>query len=299
MAEKENKNKLIRRENNGIGPIVWTVILGIYSASLILPLIWAILASLKTSTDFYLNPFGIPTPWKFENYTEAFSKLFVIVQAGGGNRRVYLAEMFAYSLYYAGVMGFIAEISRACCAYCCAKFRHLGLMRFMHAFTVALMVITLPSSLAASINLRKAIGMYNSILGETFLSIGFSGAHFLYFYAAFKGVSTGYMEAARIDGAGEYRIFLTIMLPLIRNTFMALFLLVFIANWNAYDISLTYWTSYPVVAYGLFKFRSNPMPPSVPAQLAGCSLVILPTLTLFIIFRKKLIGNLSIGGIKG
>lgn len=299
MAEKENKNKLIKRENNNAGPIFWTVILSIYSASLLLPLLWAVISSLKMQTDFQLNPFALPNVWKFENYTEAFTKLFVIVQAAGGSRRVYLGEMFVYSLYFAGVMGFVAEISRACCAYCCAKYRHLGFMRFMHAFTVALMVITLPSSLAASINVRKSIGLYNSLIGETFLSIGFSGAHFLYFYAAFKGVSTGYMEAARIDGAGEYRIFFTIMLPLIRNTFMALFLLVFIQSWNSYDISLTYWPNYPVVAYGLYRFRSNPMPPTVPAQLAGCSLVILPTLTLFIIFRKKLIGNLSIGGIKG
>lgn len=296
---KEATNKLIRRENNKVGPIVWTIILGIYSASLIIPLIWAVLSSLKGVIEFGEYPFSIPQTWRFDNYTTSFSKLYVIIISGGGSRRVYLIEMFMYSLYYAGVMGFVAEISRACCAYCCAKFRHLPEMRFLHAFTVALMVITLPGSLAASINLRKSLGLYNSIIGETFLSIGFSGAHFLYFYAAFKGVSTGYMEAARIDGAGEYRIFVTIMLPLIRNTFFALYLLVFIAQWNAYNISLEYWPSYPVVAYGLFKFRSQSSPPSVPVQLAGCSLVILPTLTLFIIFRKKLIGNLSIGGIKG
>ncbi len=295
---KENKNKLIDKERNNLGPIVWTIILGVYSATLILPLIWAVISSFKGVSDFSMHPFDLPMVWRFKNYGEAFTDLYVIIQtANGGSRRVLLLEMFAYSLYYAGVLGFVAEISRAGCAYCCAKFRHLGEMRFLHAFTVALMVISLPGSLAASINLRKALGMYNSIFGETFLSIGFTGAHFLYFYAAFKGVSTGYMEAARIDGAGEYKIFLTIMLPLIRNTFFALYLLIFIQQWNNYEISLVYWPSYPVVAYGLFKFRGNSF--SVPAQLAGCSLVILPTLTLFIIFRKKLIGNLAIGGIKG
>lgn len=296
---KENKNKLIRRENNGLGPIIWTIILGIYSASLIIPLVWAVLSSLKGTIEFTKYPFSLPQVWKFSNYIDSFKKLYVIVISGAGSRRVYLIEMFMYSLYYAGGLGFVAELSRACCAYCAAKFRHLPEMRFMHAFTVALMVITLPGSLAASINMRKFLGIYNNPLGELFLTFGFTGAHFLYFYAAFKGVSTGYMEAARIDGAGEYRIFLTIMLPLIRNTFFALFLLTFIAQWNAYNISLEYWPSYPVVAYGLFKFRSQSSPPSVPIQLAGCSLVILPTLTLFIAFRKQLIGNLSIGGIKG
>ena len=121
----------------------------------------------------------------------------------------------------------------------------------------------------------------------------------MYYYAAFKGVSSGYMEAARIDGANEYTIFFRIMLPLIKGTFLALFLLDFIGMWNNYKLSLEYLPSYPVVAYGLFRMKTMRVADNIPIQLAGCSLVIFPTLVLFIIFKEKLIGSLSIGGLKG
>lgn len=296
---REKTTKLQRKEKLAPFAITATVIMGIYSFTLVFPLLWAILCSLKGANDFVLRPFSLPTRWRFEHYVQAFTDLNVMIEVGLDSRRVYLAEMFMYSLIISVGCALIAEGTRAACAYCAAKYRHHKEMVFMHKVVVALLVISLPSSLAASIVVRQTYGIYNSLLGEMLVQIGFTGAHFLYYYAAFKGVSTGYMEAARIDGAGEYTIFFKIMLPLIRTTFFALFILDFIGLWNNYEISLVYLPSYPVVAYGLYVFRSDRAATNVPLQLAGCSLVILPTLVLFLIFKNKLIGSLSLGGLKG
>lgn len=296
---REKISKLQHKEKRATFAIVSTIIMAIYSFTLVFPLLWAILSSLKGANDFVLRPFDLPSRWRFEHYVDAFTKLTVKIETGNTSRRVYLAEMFGYSLYISIVFALVAEFSRAACAYCAAKFRNHREMRFMHSMVVALLVISLPSSLAASIVMRQTYGIYDNIIGETIIQIGFTGTNFLYYYASFKGVSTGYMEAARIDGAGEYTIFFRIMLPLIKGTFLALFILDFIGIWNNYKISLEYLPSFPVVAYGLYVFRSSSAATNVPLQLAGCSLVILPTLVLFLIFKNKLIGSLSIGGLKG
>ena len=296
---KEKTTKLQHKEKRAPFAIGATVVMGLYSFTLVFPLLWAILCSLKGANDFVLRPFDLPTRWRFDNYVKAFTELKVMIEVGLSSRNVYLAEMFLYSLIISVGYAFVAEGTRAVCAYCAAKFRHHREMRFMHQLVVALLVISLPSSLAASIVMRQTYGIYNSLIGEMLVQIGFTGSNFLFYYAAFKGVSSGYMEAARIDGAGEYTIFFRIMLPLIRTTFFALFVLDFIGLWNNYEISLVYLPSYPVVAYGLYKFRSDRAATNVPLQLAGCSLVILPTLVLFMIFKNKLIGSLSLGGLKG
>ena len=296
---KEKTTKLQHKEKRTAFAMSATIIMAIYSFTLIFPLLWAIMSSLKGANDFVLRPFELPTRWRWEHYVDAFTKLSVKIEMGNTSRRVYLAEMFAYSLYISVVFAFVAEFTRAACGYCCAKFRNHREMRFMHSMVVVLLVISLPSSLAAAIVMRQTYGIYDSLIGETLIQIGFTGTNFLFYYAAFKGVSTGYMEAARIDGAGEYQIFFRIMLPLIKGTFLALYVLDFIGIWNNYTISLEYLPSYPVVAYGLYVFRSSSAATNVPLQLAGCSLVILPTLALFLIFKDKLIGSLSIGGLKG
>lgn len=296
----EKISKLEAKEKRKPFAICATIVMTIYSISLIFPLLWAIIASFKSANDFIMRPLELPTlGWRFENYVKALTDLNVMIEVGNASRRVYFAEMFLYSLYIAVVFSFVAEITKAACAYCAAKFRHHREMVFMHKLVTVLLVVSLPSSLAATIAMRQMLGIYDSLIGETALQIGFTGIHFLYFYASFKGISTGYMEAARVDGAGEFTIFLKIMFPLIRPTFFALFILDFISYWNNYSISVEYLPSYPVVAYGLFVFRSSRAATNIPLQLAGCTLVIIPTLLLFILFKNKMIGSLSIGGLKG
>jgi len=88
---------------------------------------------------------------------------------------------------------------------------------------------------------------------------------------------------------------------MVKNIFIALFMLDFIASWNDYSVSLVYLPSYPMVAYGLYVYNMDTGNASsgVPLKLAGSALVILPTLTIFIVFRNKIVSNLSIGGLKG
>ena len=72
--------------------------------------------------------------------------------------------------------------------------------------------------------------------------------------------------------------------------------------WNDYQTLLIYAPSHPTIVYGLFKVMTDSSGSSVrgqvPVQMAGCTLVTVPVIMLFIIFRNKLMGNLTIGGVK-
>ena len=75
----------------------------------------------------------------------------------------------------------------------------------------------------------------------------------------------------------------------------------FIGFWNDYQVPLLYMPSYPTVAYGMYNMantRENNLS-SVPMRMTGAMLMFIPIFTLFLIFQKRLLGNLTVGGIKG
>ena len=105
-----------------------------------------------------------------------------------------------------------------------------------------------------------------------------------------------------IEGAGHFRIMTTIMFPLTATIFGVLFLQKFIELWNNYMTPVTYLPSYPTLSYAAYQFQFAADSPEVavtPVQLAGLLSLALPVFVLFLIFRNKLMGSLTMGGLKG
>ena len=145
----------------------------------------------------------------------------------------------------------------------------------------------------------KTMGIYDTYFGMACMKFTFANTYFIIFYSTFKGLSVGYAEAARIDGASETTIMFKIMFPLVKTTIAAIFLLRMIAMWNDYMTSMVYYPSHPTAALGLMLYYQDAKVSSVPAKLAGSIIVITPLFIVFMIFRKSLMGNLTMGGLKG
>ena len=141
----------------------------------------------------------------------------------------------------------------------------------------------------------------NFMLGMFVMKANYLGTNFLIFYAAFRGISKDYSDAASIDGAGNFSIMLKIMIPMITATLSTLMLLAFIGYWNDADTPLKYLPDVPNLALGLFKFNQKTDGDLVntPMKLAGCFILFLPVLVIFIAFRKRFMLNVSVGGLKG
>lgn len=295
-------NKIEKAQRRSPFMIIASIVIGAYCLTLVLSLAWAIFSAFKSDWDYSADKFGWPASGlTFDNFITVFTEFTKdVTLADRSTRPVGMIEMFANSLIYGVGVSLIANLSRSMCAYVASKYRHLGWPRFLHTLVIILMTISFPGNLAVTIKFYNMTHLYNNMFLCIVMSFSFTGANFLYFYAAYQGVSNEYAEAAQIDGANQFTIMVQIMMPMIKNIFIALFMLDFIAHWNDYTPSLVYLPRYPMVAYGLYHFKSTLRPvPTTVELFASISVVVLPTLLLFIIFKDKIVSNLSIGGLKG
>ena len=78
------KNRIKKRTLRQIFPLIFFVLLLVYCISLLIPMAWALMSSLKTRLDFRMDPLGFPTSFAWENYVSAFNALYIQVSAGAG-----------------------------------------------------------------------------------------------------------------------------------------------------------------------------------------------------------------------
>lgn len=294
MAKRIRHKELINQH-----PIMkWTgfAILLIYAFTLIFSLGWALLSSLKEFSDFRKNLFGLPQTWMFSNYATAFQSLYV--PADGRNYT--LIYLIINSLMYAGLYTVFPVLANIVVAYACAKYKS-KLCEIVKTVVILRMVIPIVGGLASSLTVSKFIGTYDNPLLAAIFQFSPQGAHFLIFLATFQGISNEYMEAARIDGAGHAKIMFSIMLPLARNTIIAVGIMVFIGCWNDWETAMVWFPSYPTLAYGLYRFQfsTGNATASITLQLTACIIAMIPMLIIFMFFKDKLVGNISMGGLKG
>ena len=194
-------------------------------------------------------------------------------------------------------------------AYAIAKY-DFKLKKFFYGVAVVVMLIPIIGSLASEVKFADALHLKDSFLGVFIMKCKFTGIYFLVFYAAFKSISWTYAEAAQIDGASHLRVFLEVMLPLVGSTVSAVFVLLFIEYWNDYYVPMIFMPNKPTLSYGLFRIQSSTdqidlvingvrQSLTTPRKLAACFMACIPILIVFIIFRDKIMGNVTMGGIKG
>jgi ABC-type glycerol-3-phosphate transport system permease component len=133
------------------------------------------------------------------------------------------------------------------------------------------------------------------------MKMNFLGMYYLVFFAMFKSVPKEFDEAAKIDGAGDFTIMLKIVLPTIVPTLLTVTLLTFIGFWNDYQIPLIYLPHYPTISQGLQRMINTNLNDlsTVPMRMTASMIVLIPIFTIFVIFQKSLMGNVTIGGVKG
>lgn len=281
--------------------IVLYVIVAFYCLSMVYVLFFGLINSLKSSTDYqWLNPFGFPHSeaggWQFKNYINVLSEFKVSSMSMGGNE-IGLWQMFLNSMLYAVCMALFNMATQIMVAYATAKY-DFKLKPVLYGVAVIVMLLPIIGSLASEVQMANTFKFTNNLLGICLMKCKYAGLYFLVFYATFRSVSWTYAEAAQIDGAGHFKIFIQIMLPLIKSTAFAVFILLFIEYWNDYYTPMIFLPKAPTMSYGLFVFQTD-NGASVPIQLAACLLTCLPILVLFVVFKDKIMGNVTMGGIKG
>ncbi len=294
------KIKEKKKQHFSVYGLVIGILLSVYSLTIIFLLVWGFLASLKSQNEFFYNSM----PWFKEpidfKYFKALLSFEVNLAADGfGNKYVYLDQMFINSITYGVGCAFVSTLSPLVMAYVASKYSY-KISKLIPKIVLVVMVVPIVGSTTSMLEIVKFLGIYDTYIGALILKAGFTNLYFLVFYSAFQTLSWEYAEAAFVDGASHPRVMFGIMLPLVSPIIFSVFLIFFVGYWNDYQTLYTYYPSHPTAALGLFYFNRYPKTSSQETMLlTGCLLVTIPVIILFLIFREKLMGNITMGGIKG
>ena len=304
------KKKLSKSPMTGL-TIFMLVVLILYAVSLFGLLFYGLITAFKCgivgTLEYRLeympgNPYGLPKTW-YWNFTFVF-KNFIVQGTDpmgiGAPIRVGIWEMFGNSILYALGCAFFHTLVMCLTAYGCARFPY-KYSKIVHTTVIVAMIIPIVGNAPSELSMAIRLGLYNKIWGMWIMRANFLGMYFLVFYDIFKSLPISYTEAAKMDGANNWDILLKIILPLARTTFLMVLLINFIQMWNDYQIPYLYLPSYPTVAYGLFGAVNSTMKgmETTPMRLAAAIIMLIPILIVFLCTQKHLLGNLTVGGIKG
>lgn len=293
----------IRKQKEKTSPlyIALAIILALYSALLIFIFVWAILTSFKDPLSFRDNIIGLPEKWQFGNYKEMFSIFKVRYTAEDGNIYYFTMEyLYMNGIIYAAGCALVSLVAQALIGYAIANFDY-AFSKVLYAIVIATMAIPIVGSDASMLVMLKDLNIYNTWFSMFLLKAGFLGIYTLVLANAFKAIPKSFSEAAQIDGASNFTVMFRVIFPCVKNIFGIIFLLYFIQFWNDYQTPNLYLTAHPTIAYGVyfFNFQTYGKTSAVPYKLCGTMFLFVPSITVFILFNKKIMsGNLTVGGVK-
>jgi multiple sugar transport system permease protein len=268
----------------GLGLV--NVILIVGSAVMLLPFAWMVLSSFKTQYEILMNPpTFFPLEWHPENYVQAWT----IAPFG----RFYLnTAIVATSTTLSGLLfGTMAGFGFS-------KHRFWG-DRFMFICILTNLMIPIHVTLIPRLFISKQVGWVDSLAGLIFPELVTTFGAFL-MTQFMQTIPDELVDAARVDGASEVRIYWQIMLPLVRPALAALAIFRFMWSWNDFlwpviIINSTENKTLPIaLAYFEEDHRTN-----YNMLMAAATFVILPVLCVFFLMQKQFVAGITLTGLKG
>ena len=259
--------------------------LGITSFVMVAPFLWVFLTSFKRSAEIVTQtPQLLPAVWTLENYLK-LPKVAPFVR------------FFLNSVLVSGVSTFLVAFGSAACGYVFAKYRFRG-RDFLFFLIISTILIPLQTYIVPLYLLTWKLGWINTYQGLIFpLIIMSSGIFFL--RQNIMSIPDELIDAARVDGASEWRVFLSVILPLSVSPIAA----ISIVNW-VYTWSLFIWplivansTDKFTMELGLMYFQRE-YAVDYGGIMAACVITLLPVLVVFLAFRTRIIEGVAFTGMK-
>lgn len=279
-----------------LAKIITVAVLVLTLIYFLFPIYWAIIASTKSPSEL-IGSNGIWFASALKDLPEAIATNYTKLLGWTHDK---FWQWVANSLIYSGVSAVIGTIVAVMAGYGTAKFNFRGKGAVMAIIMASLLMpaalMTIPQySIFHSLHLDNT--MLAIIIPCSVSPFGF----FLGRVYAQTSVPTELLEAARIDGAGEVRIFFTIVLRLLAPAMVTIFLFLFVATWNNFLLPLMMLSSeglYPITL-GLYGMVSLPIFNDRGALMMGALLGVLPVIILFLCLQRFWQAGLAAGAVKG
>lgn len=270
-----------------IGRILQYTLLTVAAAVMVVPFYWMIISSLKTNAEIFAQPIQWwPNPIRWENYRNAWSYPgFDFVR------------LLWNSLYYSGLVTLGTVLSSALVGYGLALFRFPG-RNALFSITIATLIIPpVVTFIPVYVMFQKMglLGTYAPLILPAFVGNAFWIFMMRQF---FLGVPRELLDAGRMDGANEFRIFWQIMLPLVQPALVVVAVFTLLTTWNDFFGPLIYLSDpdkYPL-SLGLYSFRAQ-RSTEWAMLMAASVLVTLPVIALFAFGQRYFMTGIKTTGL--
>jgi len=272
-----------------LGRTMGIIALGVGIIYFLAPVFWLVIASTKSNADLN-NSFGFWfADWNLgANYTSLMA---------------WTQDLFwrwvANSVLYSVTAGAVGTLVAVMAGYAIAKFafpgKKIAVGMIMGGLLLPVALLTVPLYIEF-----HALGLTNTIWAIIIPSAASPFGVFLGMVYADSSVPTELLEAARIDGASEGRIFFTMVLRLLGPAMVTIFLFIFVATWNNFLLPLMMLSSQELkpVTLGLYGMMSY-FSPEKGAVMLGALLGVLPLIVLFFTLQRYWRSGLAAGAVKG
>lgn len=268
-----------------IGSLVINIITIFTSLIVLIPMVVLVLNSFKNQSESNKMSLSLPKEWVFQNFK-------TVIEQGK------LISSFLNSLLYATGSVLIIVFVVAAAAFVIARNRK-GINNFIYYFIIS--GIAIPINNVALMKVMQALDLVNTRIGIilVYAAINIPLSLFLS-YGFISTIPREIDEAAIIDGCGPVKLFIKIILPLLKPIISTLFVLNFMAVWNDFTMPLYYLNNsgkWPMTlaVYNFFGAFEN----SWNLVSADIVLTLLPVLIVFILGQKYIVGGVAAGSVKG
>ena len=269
--------------------------------TIIVPVLWVFMASIKENPEFYGNPWALPKGIHLQNFAEAWNK-------------AKMGEYFLTSIIVTLMALVMLLVTAIPLAYVVSRFE-FKLKKAIKTLMMAGLFVNV-NYIVIPIFLMLLQGDRFLIKARLVVSLIFLNNHFMLalIYAAtaipftvyllmsyFETIPRAYEEAAMIDGATNFKTMVKVMVPMARPSIVTVVLFNFMAFWNEYIISLTLLpNATSTLPVGLIRLmQAQRSAANYGPMYAGLVIVMLPTLIVYILLQKRLTEGMTVGGVKG
>ncbi|WP_157812119.1 carbohydrate ABC transporter permease [Alteribacter populi] len=262
------------------------VVLFLLLTLIIAPIIYAVLASFKTNMEIFSSPFSLPSSWNFENIVNAWQV---------GNFQQYIINSAIVTVGGMFVVALVA--SPAGYAFSQLTFKGNNLIFYIVLLGMALPVQAIIIPIFFHL---RSMGLVNTLTGLTLVSAALALPFSIFLMRnTFRDVPKALRESAMIDGAGEWRIFWTVMLPLAKPGLVALLIFTFMNIWNDFLLPLVLLMSQSkyTISLGLYSFQGE-MATNYSLIFGGTVISMIPSIIVYLIFQRSFIEGMSSGSNK-
>ena len=268
------------------------------AVSIVIPVGWVFMASIKENSEFYGNPWALPLGFYWQNFVDAWN---------AANMGEYMINSVIVTALALGIL----LVTALPASYALARFQFKGSKFLNAAFMGGLFINVNYIVVPIFLMLRDGNAWTLQVFGEGLLLNNLFVLAIVYAATAlpftiyllsgyFVTLPHDFEEAAYIDGAGFFRTFFTVILPVSRPCLATAGVMQFLLCWNEFQFALTLTTGLKsrTMPIALYYFTSQ-FASDYGAMFAATALIALPSVLIYCLLQEQVVAGLTSGAVKG